>query len=274
LSDPVSLARDARQSLAQVQNSLQSAADVPAGALEATIALAQAIAALVPIERSLGAVILPHAASARERARGALTALEPHAASATVRAAASALTTTLAQLDSLSTMQPVAPAAPPPSTVVPAAVPARPPQQAPRVGPTGTVAQAPSAAAFVHASSGPASSSTGTVQVSDAVRVEVVVDASSASQFYCRLWGNDVVAQGGLFIATPAPHPVGAPVTVHVRLPEGAFEATGVVRWTRHPGDPDGPPGFGVSFVVITEDAHRRVNAFARARSPLTYPRE
>ncbi len=266
MSNPVLMARAARQAVAQAQFSLQSEADVPAGALDATVALAQVGAALAAIERAQGAVLLPHAQIAQDRAREAQAALAPHRGSPTVLRALEVLAALLVDADALARMG-VPEASPTTSAAAPLSTPAAAPAA---LGPSGTVAQTPHAAAFVQA----ATAGSGTVPAAEVVRVDVTLGAATASNFYCRLWGNDVVAQGGLFVVAALPLLVGTPVRLNLRFPEGdALAAGGVVRWNRQAGA-EGPAGFGVSLVEISPEAHQRVNAHARTHRPFTYPRE
>lgn len=103
------------------------------------------------------------------------------------------------------------------------------------------------------------------------VRFDVVLDASSPSNFYRGFEGNDVIAHGGLFVATYAKLPaVGAPVVVGVEMPGGVrFELGGVVAWTQdHLGD-HAPAGFGMRITTASNDARALVAQFVSHREPL-----
>ncbi len=102
--------------------------------------------------------------------------------------------------------------------------------------------------------------------------VEAELGAHSATNFYKGLAGNDVVDDGGLFIATYQIHDVGTPLHIKVSMPGGyEFEALGVVSWTRdmpHSGT-DSPPGYGAKFKQITPEGRQLVYRYVRNREPL-----
>jgi hypothetical protein len=104
-----------------------------------------------------------------------------------------------------------------------------------------------------------------------ATRFDVVLDASSPSNFYRGLDGEDVVAHGGLFVATYAKLPaIGTRVALGVEMPGGVrFDVSGVVAWTQeHLGD-HAPAGFGVRITSLTNDARALVQQFTSHREPL-----
>ena len=79
--------------------------------------------------------------------------------------------------------------------------------------------------------------------------------AHSPSNFYKGLSGNDIIDHGGLFVSTYKLPKIGATVRLKVSLPGGyEFEANAVVRWRREPSDAGdaAPPGFGAQFTEIT----------------------
>ena len=63
------------------------------------------------------------------------------------------------------------------------------------------------------------------------------------------------LATDGLFIPTPEPLPPSTVVRFHVTLPDDfvLLEGTGVVVWSREPGDPSGaPPGMSLRFATLS----------------------
>jgi uncharacterized protein (TIGR02266 family) len=56
------------------------------------------------------------------------------------------------------------------------------------------------------------------------------------------------ISMGGMFVATFVPMPVGARLSLRLRLPTGQVIAAGIVRWTRE-GRPGIIAGMGVEFV-------------------------
>ena len=64
------------------------------------------------------------------------------------------------------------------------------------------------------------------------------------------------LATDGLFIPTSEPLPPSTVVRVHVTLPDEfvLLEGTGVVVWSRQPGDPSGaPPGMSLRFATLSQ---------------------
>jgi hypothetical protein len=104
------------------------------------------------------------------------------------------------------------------------------------------------------------------------VLVEANLGAHSPTNFFKGLSGNDVIDDGGIFIATyDIPKP-GTPLWIRVTLPGGyEFEAPGAVRWTREAGSGDAPPGFGAIFVRLTPEARQLVYRYVRNREPIFY---
>jgi len=70
------------------------------------------------------------------------------------------------------------------------------------------------------------------------VRVEAELGAHSSTNFYKGLSGNDVIDSGGIFIATYQIPDIGQDLIIKVSLPGGyEFEAMGIVKWTRDAPD-------------------------------------
>jgi Tfp pilus assembly protein PilZ len=109
--------------------------------------------------------------------------------------------------------------------------------------------------------------------------VDAPLGAHSPSNFYTGLSGGDVVASGGLFVATYQVPQVGEKVLLKISMPGGyEFIAKAKVAWTRdvatslNPGSPRGiagAPGFGAQFCEITEEGRRLIQRYVRNREPL-----
>ncbi len=106
------------------------------------------------------------------------------------------------------------------------------------------------------------------------INITVELSASSSSNFYRGLGGNDVVEYGGLFVATYQSPQVGTPLNLKIDLPGSySFEASAVVRWIRVPEDlvDTTEPGFGAKFTRISTEARQLVHRFVRNREPLFF---
>lgn len=258
MSDAVTLARTARESLARGLNALQADPNVPQHLLELAAPIAQAMGALHQIERAGGAQIAPHAETALSNVQTALMALQAqppqHAA---VAAALEAVAGALGSVHALTRVAPQGPAAPAPAAAPgsraaaprpaapqPPAPQPRPAQAAPAAGPPG-----------------------------DPSAVTAELGAHSTTNFYKGLSGNDIIDHGGLFVSTYKLPKIGQSVRLRVSLPGGyEFEANAVVRWRREPSDSgsdDAPPGFGAQFTEITPEARQLVQRYVRNREPM-----
>jgi hypothetical protein len=291
VSDVVTLARAARESLARGLDALQGDPQVPPPLLALAAPIAQAMGALHQIERSGGGDVTQPAQRALASVQHALAQLQSqptrHPA---VLAAAEAVAGALGNVHALTragTPGPgaVAPPAPPVQTAPRPAAAAAPPQAAPP-------AYAPPPAGPAYASPGkppvptrqaasrtaPAAQAPGPApQAPAGQRLDVpVVTAElgthSPSNFYKGLSGNDIVEHGGLFVSTYKLPKLGQPVRLKVALPGGyEFEANAVVRWRRESSDAgsDAPPGFGAQFTEITSEARQLVYRYVRNREPM-----
>lgn len=109
--------------------------------------------------------------------------------------------------------------------------------------------------------------------------VDAPLGAHSASNFYTGLAGGDVVASGGLFVATYQVPKLGEKVLLKISMPGGyEFLAKAKVAWTRDitgslgAGSMRGvqsAPGFGAQFCEITEEGRRLIQRYVRNREPL-----
>lgn len=103
-----------------------------------------------------------------------------------------------------------------------------------------------------------------------ALEVEANLGAHSPTNFYKGLSGNDVVDDGGLFVATYEIPPIGSKLWVSVNMPGGyQFDAVAEVRWTRETGAGDAPPGYGCAFKNLTNEARKLVYRYVKNREPL-----
>jgi Tfp pilus assembly protein PilZ len=107
--------------------------------------------------------------------------------------------------------------------------------------------------------------------VGGARRVDVELDVAGPSNLYRTLSGADLFTGGGLFVATyEKPPPLGAGVRVSLRFPTGpTCELSGNVAWVRDQLGEDAPPGFGVRFQDLSDEARQLVQAYAAAREPM-----
>lgn len=101
------------------------------------------------------------------------------------------------------------------------------------------------------------------------VFIEVEIGLSTESHIYTGLSLD--VSTGGVFVATYEPAAAGTSVSLYFVLPDGfVVNAEGVVRWTRAATE-DAPPGIGVAFVKISEEALGHIAGFCASRPPLYF---
>lgn len=282
--DAVDVARQARQALASALNALQTDPGMSQQLLEAAEPIAMAMGALHRIERSQGADVVEASAQALTHARqalGKLQTIEDARAEGVLETVASSLGLVFKLTKMQATPRPVAapeqpmrmaapqPQAPqPPQVVAPSPVQqAQPPRAAPAPAWTERDPFAPAPRQAV----GKAVQ----LPLDDTIEtIEVDLGTHSPSNFYRGLAGDDVVENGGLFVATYQVPPIGQTVRVRVSLPGNyEFEAMGVVHWTREARDsaaPDlSPPGFGMRFTNLSPDARNLVRRYVANREPL-----
>jgi Tfp pilus assembly protein PilZ len=106
-------------------------------------------------------------------------------------------------------------------------------------------------------------------------RLDALLGANSASNFYRGFDDDDVVSHGGVFVATYNSPNLGQRIALRVSFPDGhEFTTRGVVKWRRlaapdgsHPHDV--PPGFGVSLEDVSEQARGLIARYVSNREPL-----
>lgn len=302
MSDPVSMARSARERLAQGLAALQSPG-VPTGLLGVAEPVAQAMSALHQIEASQGAARAQSAPRALDGVRRALGALQGDASGhPAVAQAAEAVASSLGLIHGLTGGAPAQAAAPashraapqdmafagtmvaathaaPPPTQPSAALrvqhaqPAA-PQWAPPPGTSPTEPARP-AAQIAHAHAPAQAAVAPAAAAGGVLRVAAELGVHSATNFYKGLSGNDLFDSGGIFIATYQIPPIGRDLIIHVSMPGGyEFEAKGIVRWTREAplssvGGLESPPGFGAQFTDISAEGKQLIQRYVRNREPL-----
>ncbi len=300
MSDPVTLARAARENLARGLAALQSPS-VPPQVMAVAEPIAAAMSALHRVEASGGVARHEAGPAALDAARHALAMLQQHPPGLpAVDQALEAIAGSLNLIHQLAVTSIAAPAPGGPAPVglggtvalsagaqpaqqPPPAFPAQyqqppayqqappayaqqpPPYQAPMAAPAQPSFQQ-HAQPHGHVAAQPAAAGGGTL------RIEAELGAHSTTNFYKGLSGNDVIDSGGIFVATYQIPAIGKNVLVKVSMPGGyEFEAAAVVRWTREAplSGSDSPPGFGAQFTQISPEGRQLVYRYVRNREPL-----
>jgi len=104
--------------------------------------------------------------------------------------------------------------------------------------------------------------------------IEAALGAHSPTNFYKGLAAGDIVASGGLFVATYQLPELGQKLLLKVSMPGGyAFEAKGVVAWRREVSlsttAPGAMPGFGAQISEISDEGRGLIQRYVRNREPL-----
>lgn len=104
--------------------------------------------------------------------------------------------------------------------------------------------------------------------------VDLDVTVGSHHNFYAGFAEN--LSAGGVFIATHNLKPVGSKIELSITLPNGVqMRALGEVRWIRVFNETsDTPPGLGVRFIEISDEAVSSINDFLAHREPLFFDDE
>jgi uncharacterized protein (TIGR02266 family) len=106
----------------------------------------------------------------------------------------------------------------------------------------------------------------------DSVDVHTVLSMNTDHQFYAGF--SDDIDEGGIFVATFEPKPVGDKILVNFKLPGGRpVTAQGEVAWVReyNPLVPEMAPGMGVKFTNLMPKDREAIEQFMQARAPLFY---
>jgi Tfp pilus assembly protein PilZ len=261
------MAHGARQSLTRGLEALQ-AKDAPPALLTAAQPIARALGALFEIEAAPQSVARAAADSALEAVREGLRSLqlpellESPAAELAMTAVAEALGAIVEVARDLEDRATAIPQSPSPR------------------GPLGEPAQTANAEG---GASAPILASLQSTQVEprrphEGKRplraVEAALGAHSASNFYKGLAGGDIIASGGLFVATYQLPDVGQRLLLKVSMPGGyEFEATGVVAWTRNvetaSSAPEAIPGFGAQLDAVSDEGRGLIQRYVRNREPM-----
>jgi len=104
------------------------------------------------------------------------------------------------------------------------------------------------------------------------VDVQTVLSMNTDHQFYSGF--SDDIDEGGIFVATFEPRPVGDKVLVNFKLPGGRpVTAQGEVQWVReyNPLVPEMAPGMGVKFTNLMPKDREAIAAFMKDRAPMFY---
>ncbi len=101
---------------------------------------------------------------------------------------------------------------------------------------------------------------------------EIEVTFRSEHNFFTGFTEN--ISEGGLFVATHCPVPVGTtfPMSFTLQGRDEPIQVTCEVRWVRpyHDGL-DSPPGLGVRFLDLQPEARTAIQDFLKARGPIFY---
>ena len=102
-------------------------------------------------------------------------------------------------------------------------------------------------------------------------RFDVTLDASTPSNFWRSMEGNDLLHDGGVFVATYAKLPaLGSNVTLNLTFPANVrAECQAVVCFQQEFLSDDTPSGFGAKLVAPSRELAQTIAQFVRFREPL-----
>ncbi len=104
-------------------------------------------------------------------------------------------------------------------------------------------------------------------------QLEIEVTLASENNFWAGITDN--VSEGGVFVATFNPPPVGTQLSFELVVGEDGVRhpVEGVVRWVREPKVAiEGlPPGCGIRWSSISDEAMAAIRSFIQSRETLVY---
>ena len=103
-------------------------------------------------------------------------------------------------------------------------------------------------------------------------QLKTEIHLRSESNFFTGLTRD--ISEGGVFIATYCPVPVGTIVELEFTLPPSwvPVRVTGEVRWiAEYNPSADGHPGLGMRFIDLGEADRQRIERFVRLRETMFY---
>jgi hypothetical protein len=113
----------------------------------------------------------------------------------------------------------------------------------------------------------------GSIAVASSPSYEVELGPGATSHLFCGVADTDVIASGGLFVATYAKPPsIGTRVMLDIAFPGGQrTKANGVVVFKQDLVEGDGmvEPGFGIRFGELEHDARHMIASYAAKNTPL-----
>ena len=104
------------------------------------------------------------------------------------------------------------------------------------------------------------------------VDLEVDIGMDTENNFYTGLSEN--ISEGGIFVATHFPLPIGTEVNLNFTLPDGHIvQAKGRVKWIREYNvlNEEQTPGMGIQFIELSEEDKKAIEQFIKKRAPLFY---
>jgi uncharacterized protein (TIGR02266 family) len=103
------------------------------------------------------------------------------------------------------------------------------------------------------------------------LEVQLEVSIASESNFYAGFTEN--LSEGGVFVATHTPRPLGSVVDLVIDLPgQDPIRTRGVVRWLRAYSEAsDTSPGMGIRFEGLSPEDTARIHMFAEGRQPMFF---
>jgi uncharacterized protein (TIGR02266 family) len=101
--------------------------------------------------------------------------------------------------------------------------------------------------------------------------LEVHIDLHTDSQFFAGF--SQDLADGGVFVATYSPAPVGTEIEIAFDLASRRIRTVGKVVWVREEST-DAVPGMGLAFQALGSEDLAAIVEFTRERAPLFYDRD